>query len=88
MSRINDLYTTFKVNWLWLLICCFLTVWIGNHLWEAIPSMQILNLRTTDLVSFEKSPVWFTFVLFFKSAAWLLALGYILLSVACLLRRK
>ena len=78
MPRINDLFPSFKVNWLWLLISCFLVAWLGTHLWEAISSLQVPNLRTTNLVSFEKSPLWFTFVLLFKFAAWLIALVYVI----------
>lgn len=57
-------------NLLWFLIALFLFGWLGEQLLGAISSLEILNLRTTDYVSFDSRPIWFCFVVAVKTAAW------------------
>jgi len=59
---------------LWFLISIFLFFWLGGQLIEAIQSLEIQNLRTTGLVSFEKRPIWFLFVVIFKVLFWLFSI--------------
>lgn len=68
------LETLGTVNVLWFLISIFLAFWLGEQLWMAISTKEILNLRVTNMVSFSGRPVWFVFVCAIKSVAWLLSI--------------
>ena len=61
-------------SFLWFLIALFLVVWLGSQLFGAFINLEILNLRTTNLVSFNSSPFWFSIVVTFKAFAWVLSL--------------
>ena len=58
---------------LWFLISIFLVFWIGDQLIGAVTNLEILNIRTTDLVSFNKRPIWFSFIAIFKALVWVLS---------------
>ena len=60
----------FSNSLLWFLISIFLFFWLGIQLVEAFSNLEIQNLRSTDLVSFENSPIWFIFVTAFKVSFW------------------
>ena len=64
-------------NLLWFLISLFLVWWLGQQLFHAVTTLEILNLRVTNMVAFDKSPFWFVFVLIFKTLAWAIS-AYVL----------
>ncbi len=66
-----------NLSWLWLFISIFLVIWVGNQLIGVFNNLEILNLRTTDIVTFEKQPLWFIFVVTFKSAFFVGCIAYI-----------
>lgn len=55
---------------LWFLISMFLVIWLGYQLFGAAFLLEIENLRTTDIVTYEDRPFWFLFVVFIKSLGW------------------
>ena len=60
-----------KIGWFYLVVFLFLIFFLGNHLLEAVQTLQIANIRTTDKVLYSQSPLWFTFVVLFKLLFWL-----------------
>jgi len=55
-----------KVGWFYFSIFVFLIFFLGNHLLEAVQTLQIPNIKTTDKILFAQSPVWFMLVVVFK----------------------
>lgn len=69
------------VNLLWFLISLFLVIWLGDQLLGAIIKLEIQNLRISDIVSFERRPIWFVFVTLLKFIVWTLCLGVALFYI-------
>ncbi len=40
--------------------------WLGEQLFGAILTLEIVNIRVTNIVSFAKSPIWFTLLCIMK----------------------
>lgn len=59
-----------KNSLLWVFIAIFLFFWLGEQLFGAVTNLEIQNLRVTDMVSFHSRPIWFFFIVFFKTMAW------------------
>tara|TARA_Y100000782_G_scaffold112480_1_gene142788 strand:- start:54 stop:317 length:264 start_codon:yes stop_codon:yes gene_type:complete len=63
-----------KNSLLWFLIAIFLFFWLGNQLLGAVTNLEIENLRVTNMVSLNSSPIWFIFIVGFKSIAWIFSI--------------
>jgi len=58
---------------LWFLISIFLFFWLGNQLFGAVTKLEIQNLRITNLVLFNSSPIWFSIIVGIKASIWVLS---------------
>ncbi len=77
-----------KQGWLYFCIFVFLVIFLGAHLAQAATTLSVPNIRTTESVHFGTRPAWFTFVVFFKLAAWLFSATYMAIFIKSLLWRK
>lgn len=73
---------------LWFFIAIFLFFWLGNQLLGAITYLEIQNLRVTDMVSLNSSPIWFTFVTALKVIGWVFSVLVIYKYVTSKLEKK
>mgnify|MGYP004212986591 CR=1 FL=1 len=60
---------------LWFLISVFLFFWLGEQLINAIINLEILNIRTTDIVTYQDVPIWFILVCILKFTFWLFSVA-------------
>ena len=75
----DDLSGKKKQGWFFLFLFVFLFFFLGAHLIEAINTLGISNIRTTDTVLLSRAPVWFSVVLVFKAIFWVFSIYYIVL---------
>lgn len=73
---------------LWFLISIFSFFWLGHQLVGVVTDLEILNLRTTDLISFHSRPIWFSVVALLKALVWLLSITVIYKYVLTKLKTK
>jgi hypothetical protein len=77
-----------RVGWLYFCFCFFLVWFLGGHLVQAITSLSVANIRTTDIVHFSTAPVWFAFVVLLKLGFWLFSVAYIIVFIKRLVHGK
>ncbi|WP_150279260.1 hypothetical protein [Halopseudomonas salina] len=92
LSMLSDVFESLmrsrKQGWLYFCIFVFLVIFLGAHLAQAATTLSVPNIRTTESVHFGTRPAWFTFVVFFKLAAWLFSATYMAIFIKSLLWRK
>jgi hypothetical protein len=73
---------------LWFLISIFLFFWLGNQLFGVITKLEIQNLRVTNTVLFDTSPVWFSVIVGIKTFVWAISLVVICRYVQSKINKK
>lgn len=66
-----------KIGWFYLFIMVFMVFFLGSHLFEAVSTLSVPNIKTTDSVLFGENPIWFMFVVIFKLAFFTFSLFYV-----------
>ncbi|KMT64987.1 hypothetical protein XM47_10890 [Catenovulum maritimum] len=75
-------------SFLWFFICSFFVFWLGDQLIGALLHLEILNIRVTNMISFEEEPFWFIFVSSFKFAFWCFSILVVFKYIQSKLRKK
>ena len=75
-------------SFLWFFICVFLFFWLGEQLIGAIINLEIPNIRTTDIVTFKGSPIWFILVCTLKLPFWLFSVVVVYKYIQSKLSKK
>ncbi len=73
---------------LWFFIAIFLFFWLGEQLLGAVTSLEIQNLRVTNMVSLNSNPIWYAFVTVFKVIGWVFSVLVISKYVTSKLKTK
>lgn len=71
----------YKKSWLWIFICVFMILWLGNDVVNSILILETPSPRTTNIIQYKTQPVGFSLVVLLKTLVVTGSFIYLLLVI-------